>query len=142
MQPSCWFVENIERPASRSATQFSRKLNTLGFATAEGSCWLAQARYNQGQRQRVSAVCEQLLECFQRTQALASQVISKDIADRLVLIMNFERFTVITLAMTNFTGHIHVGQEMHFDLNNTVTGTVLTASTFDVETKSARRIAA
>src|SRR5690348_2493323 len=44
--------------------------------------------------------------------------------------------------MTDFTRHINVRQEVHFNLNNAVTGTVFTASTLNVKAKAAGTVTA
>ena len=42
------------------------------------------------------------------------------IKDTLFLIFYIQSFPVIALSLTDLTGHIYIGQEMHLDLDNAV----------------------
>ena len=46
------------------------------------------------------------------------------VGDGLALVMDFQGFAVVALAVADFAGHVNVGQEMHFYLDNAVAGTV------------------
>src|SRR5262249_55491114 len=60
----------------------------------------------------------------------------------LALEANFERLAVVALAVALLTGHIHVGQEVHLDLDLTVAATDLAAPALDVEAEAAWLVAA
>lgn len=57
-----------------------------------------------------------------------------------VLVCDFKRFPVISFAMTDVTGNVHVWQEVHFNLDDAITLTGFTATAFDIERKTASRI--
>ena len=61
----------------------------------------------------------------------------QDIGDILALVLHFEGFAVITLAATNFAGHIDIGQEMHFNFDDSVTAAFFTATPLDIKTEPA-----
>ena len=46
---------------------------------------------------------------------------------------NFQGFTIIAFAVTDFAGNINIWQKMHFDLNNAIASTILTATTFNIK---------
>src|SRR5256885_378380 len=54
--------------------------------------------------------------------------------------MDLQCFTVVALAMADFAGHIDIGQEVHFDLDDTLTPTGFTAPAFDVEGEAPRLV--
>ena len=66
----------------------------------------------------------------------------ENLGDGFSLVMDFKGFAVVARTMTHFTRHIHIWQEVHFDLKGAVSATGLTTATFDVETESPRLIPA
>ena len=63
------------------------------------------------------------------------------VGNALALVFNLQRFAVISSASAHLTGHENVGQEMHFNLNNTVTETVLASAARYVEREPACLVA-
>ncbi len=62
--------------------------------------------------------------------------------DALALVAYLECFSVITPPFAGVTGHVHVGQEMHFHFDQPITLTGLTTSTAYVEGETARAVPA
>ncbi len=56
--------------------------------------------------------------------------------------MNLQCLTVIAFAMTAVARHIHIWQEMHLNLDQTITLTSLTTTAFDVKAESTSFITA
>ena len=55
--------------------------------------------------------------------------------------MNLQRFGVVALAVTDFTRHIHIRQEVHFDALRPLALTRFTTAAFDIKAEPARLIA-
>ena len=64
------------------------------------------------------------------------------VGDGLALVVHFEGFAVVALAVAGFAGHVHVRQEVHFNLQGAVAGAVLAAATLNVKRESTRGVAA
>ena len=63
------------------------------------------------------------------------------IIDTLSLIFDFQGLPVIALAAADFAGHIDIRQEMHLDLQDTVSAAGLTAAALHVEAETAFLVA-
>ena len=64
------------------------------------------------------------------------------VGNGLALVVYFEGFAVVALAVAGFAGYVHVRQEVHFNLQGAVAGAVLAAAALDVEGESAGGVAA
>src|SRR5437870_4000445 len=64
------------------------------------------------------------------------------VGDAAPLEADLERLPVVALAVALFAGHVHVGQEVHLDLDLAVAATDLAAPALDVEAEPARLVAA
>ena len=56
--------------------------------------------------------------------------------------MHFEGFAVIAFSLAGFTGHIHIRQEVHLNLEGTVTRACFASTAFNVEREPPGRISA
>ena len=63
------------------------------------------------------------------------------IVNALALVVDFESFTVVALALADFAWNINIGEEMHFYLDDTVALTSLAASALDIEGESSACVA-
>ena len=59
----------------------------------------------------------------------------------LSFIFHFQGLSVVALSLADFTGNVHIREEVHLDLKNTVTAAGLTSSAFYIEAESAFFIA-
>jgi hypothetical protein len=50
--------------------------------------------------------------------------------------MDLQGFAVVALAMADLAGHVDVGQEVHFYLDDAVAGAVFAAAALDVEAEA------
>ena len=64
------------------------------------------------------------------------------VGNGLALVVHFEGFAVVALAVAGFARYVHVRQEVHFNLQGAIAGAVLTAAALDVEGESAGGVAA
>ena len=60
----------------------------------------------------------------------------------LALVMHLECLAVVARALAYLARHVHVGQEVHLDLEGAITRTRFAAATFDVERESAGLVSA
>ena len=121
--------------------QLGRQLDPLGFATRERGGRLAESHVSQphvderlhvaGDRRLIGEECQGLL---------ARQV--EDVGDREPLEQDFERVAVVTRALAHVARHVHVGKEVHLDLDRAVTGARLAATALDVEAEAPGQVAA
>ncbi len=66
----------------------------------------------------------------------------KHLADALAFIFNLESFPVISCALTFLARHIDIRQEIHLDLDYSVSVAALAATAFDIEAETPRLVAA
>src|SRR5690606_6542975 len=141
MQAGSGFVEDVQGFARASLRKFKRQLDALCLTARQGGGALAQSHVRQPhihERLELARDCRygvEVLQCL-----LYRQI--QHLADVTAPIADVERFAVIALAATYIAGHIHVWQEVHLDLDDTISLTRFTASTFNVERKAARIISA
>ena len=64
------------------------------------------------------------------------------IGDGVALVGDVERFAVVALAVADIAGNVHVGQEVHLDLDQAVALAGLTAAALDVEAETSGTVAA
>ena len=65
----------------------------------------------------------------------------QDLRDILFLVVNFQGFAIVTSSMADFTSYVYIWQEVHFNLDNTITRAGLTATALDIKTKTTLLIA-
>ena len=66
----------------------------------------------------------------------------QDLGDVLALVVDLERLAVVALALADLARHVHVGQEVHLDLDDPGPLARLAAAALDVEAEAARLVAA
>ena len=64
------------------------------------------------------------------------------VGDALALEAHLERLAVIALAVALLAGHVHVGKEVHLDLDLPVPAAHLATAALDVEAEAPRLVAA
>ena len=78
--------------------------------------------------------------CSKKLQRLLDRHV-EHVGDAAALEADFERLAVVALAVALFAGHVHVGQEVHLDLDLPVAATDLAAPALHVEAEAARLVA-
>src|SRR5439155_25961082 len=123
-------VQNIEGAAGRALRKFFRELHALGFSARERGRLLADMDVSQPhalQRgQRVAYARYRLEELCRFVDRHVEHS-----GDRLAFELDLERLAIVTLALAHVAGDVHVGQEMHPDLNDAVALASLAAPAFD-----------
>ena len=141
-KPGRRLVEHVERAAGRAARELGRELDALRLAARERRRRLAHLDVAEADvADRLELVVD-ARDRSRRTASASSTRISSTSEIVLPLILHFERLRVVALALADFARHVHVGQEVHLDLDDAVALARLAAAAFDVERKPARRVAA
>ena len=66
----------------------------------------------------------------------------QNFVDVLALVLDFQGFAVVALAVADIAGHVDVGQEVHFHLDHAIALAGLAASALDVEGEAPGAVAA
>ena len=66
----------------------------------------------------------------------------EDVGNIFALVFDFQRFPVVARTVTNLTGYVHIGQEIHFNADNAIAVAGLAAAAFNIKAKAAGLIAA
>ena len=134
-------VQHVDGAAVGALLQLGGELHALRLTAGEGGCGLAQANVAQAHIHEGVQVARNRGE---RGEELCGFFHGhfEHVGDGLALVVNLEGFAVVALAVAGFAGHVHVRQEVHFNLQGAVTGAVLAAAALDVEGESAGGVAA
>src|SRR5947209_10198453 len=134
-------VEHVEGAARRAARQLGGELDALRLTARELRRRLAHVNVAETD---LADGLELVGDLRDRREQLGRLVDAhrEDVGDRLVLELHLERLRVVTLALADFARHVHVGQEVHLDLDDPVALARFAAAALDVERKTPRRVAA
>ncbi len=134
-------VEDVQGLTGAAAGQLAGELDALGLAAGKLGGGLAEldvAHAHLLQRLQVAADGGDVLKELQR---LADAHV-QDFVDVLAFVFDLEGLSVVAAALADFAGYIHIGQEVHLDLYDTVTAAGLAAAAFDVEAEAALVVSA
>ena len=135
------FVEDVQGAAGIALGQFERELDPLGLAAGESGGRLTELDITQTHiHQGLQFPRHHRHGAEERQRVFHGQV--EHVVDGLALVLNFQGFPVVALAVADVAGHIDIRQEMHFDLDYAVALAGFAASALDVEGETARSIAA
>ena len=134
-------VQHIDGAAVGALLQFSCELYTLRLTAGEGGCRLTQANVAQAHVHEGVQVARNRGERGEELCGLLHGHF-EHVGDGLALVVHFEGFAVVALAVAGFAGHVNVRQEVHFNLQGAVAGAVLAAAALDVEGEATRGVAA
>jgi hypothetical protein len=134
-------VEDVDGAAGGPLPQLRGELDPLRFTAGEGGGGLAEADVAEtdvdeglevpGDRGLVGEELERVLD---------GEV--EDLGDVLALEGDVEGVAVVPGAFAHLAGDVHVGEEVHLDLDGPVPGARLAPATLDVEREAARQVAA
>ena len=136
MQTRGGLVQHVDGLARAALGQLRCQLDALGLAPGQLRGGLSQADIPQShvvERLNLPGDGRHVLKEFQRV--LHGHI--QHVVDALALILHIQGLPVIALAAADLAGHVHVRQEMHLDLDNTVAAARLAASALDVEAETA-----
>ena len=131
------FVEDVERFAGGAFGQFAGELHPLRLAAGEGGGGLAE----------MEVVEADITERFQlagdiggigKERAGLADLHAEQIGDIFSLPAHFERVAGKSRATANFTGHPHIGEEIHIEPHRAISLAGLAAAAGHVEAEAAR----
>ena len=135
MQTGGGFVQNVHGTAGSFFGQFRRQFDALGFPSAQGGSRLSQADVTQAHIfQHLQFVFNPLL-VLKIVQRFSHGHI-QHLGDIFSFVVNFQCVPVVTGAVTNFAGYVHIRQEIHFNFINAVALAGFTASAFHVKAET------
>src|SRR5690606_23102448 len=141
MQARGGLVQDVQRAPRTAAREFQRRLYALRLAARQGGGARAQAYVRQahvGQWGRLARGGRPRFELFERLCHREPEYF----ADIAAAITDFEGFAVVAFAVAYVAGHVHVGQEMHLDLDHAVALAGFAPAALDVEAEAAGVVAA
>ena len=134
-------VEDIDGAPRGALRKLGRELDALRLAAGERRRRLAEAdiaEANLAERAELRfelwKVTEEF-ECFLHGHF-------QHVRDALALVVDLERFAVVSLALADLAGHVNIGQEVHLDLELTVARAGLAAAAAHIEAEAACAVAA
>jgi len=132
VQPGRGLVEHVKRTAGGALREFGRELDALRLTARELRRGLphldvAEAHFrNRLELVRNARDRGKEFGCFIDAHL-------EDVGDRLALVLHFERLRVVAFAFADFARHVHVGQEVHLDLDDAVALARFAPAALDVE---------
>ncbi len=139
MQARGRLVEHIEGSPGGAPLQFGSEFDPLGFSSREGGRRLPQPHIPQTDIDQSAQVTSDRLDRGEELQGVLDRQI-QHLGDGLALVANLQGLPVVAGPVAHLAGHVHVGQEVHLDLDGAFAGTVLAASTLHVEREPTRLI--
>ena len=124
VQPGGRLVEHVQRVAGRALVQLGAELDPLGLAARQRRRRLAEldvAEPDVGQRLHVPRDRRDVLEELERL----VDAHLEHVGDRAALVLHLERLAVVAPPLADLARDVHVGQEVHLDLDLAVAGAVL-----------------
>ena len=141
MQAGGGLVQDVERATSVSARQLQGQFHALRLAATQGGGRLAQSDVTQAHfHQGLQLACQVGHRAKKRQGVFHRHV--QYVRDVFALVLHLQGFAVVALAVTNIARHIDIGQEVHFHFHHAVALAGGATTTFHVEGKTPRAIAA
>ena len=141
VQPGRRLVEDVQRAAGRDLAQLGRELDALRLAARERRRGLAELDVVEPDVVQRLEPPAQLRDLREELQRLLDRHL-EHVGDRLALEAHLERLAVVARALARLARHVHVGQEVHLDLDLPVALARLAAAAADVEREASRLVAA
>ena len=120
--------------------QFSCQFNALRFTTGQGSRRLAKPHISQTHLNQRVQVAADGGDGFEELCGFTNRHV-QNLRDGLAFVFHFQGLPVVTGTLADFTRHIHVRQEVHFDLESAIAVTCLASPAFNVEGEPTRLVA-
>ena len=140
MQTGGGLVQNVNGLSGAPLAQLRRQLDALRLAAGQGGRGLTQLHVGQAhiiERFDFSADGGHIFEEVYRF--LHGHI--QHIKNTLSLVLHIQGLAIIALAAADLTGHIHIGKEVHLDLDDAVAAAGLTPASLHIEAEPALFIA-
>ena len=140
MQSRRRLVQNIDCLSRTSLTQLCCQLDTLGFSAGQSRRRLSQTDIRKPDIIQGLHLSADTWYIFKEMHCFFYGHV-QNIIDILSFVFHFQCLSVVTSSLTYFTWNIDIRQEMHLDLDDSISAAGLTSSSFDVKTESSFFIA-
>src|SRR5258706_5728264 len=130
-------IQDIHGAARRPAGKFRGQLDALSFTSGRRRSRLSQAHIAQSNIMQCLHLVGNRGNVREEGGSLLYSHI-QHIGNAFAFVVDLQGLTIVAFTFTYFTWYINIGQEVHFDLHNTLAFTGFTTSTFDVEGETAR----
>src|SRR5215212_1186887 len=141
MQAGGRLVEDVDRPTRRTLLQLGCELDPLRLTARKRRRRLAQPHVAQPHvDQRLEIPVDRADRSEELGCVLDRQV--EHFRDGLALVVHFESFSVVPGAVAHLARHVHIGEEIHLDLDRAVARARLAPAALDVEREPARLVTA
>ena len=133
-------VQHVDGAPRGLPGQLGGQFDALGLAAGEGGGGLAQLHVAQAHVPHGLQLAADLEDGVEELQRFVHGHL-EDLVDVLPLVAHLEGLAVVAMALADLAGHVHVGQEVHLDLDDAVAGARLAAPALDVEGKAVGLVA-
>ena len=133
-------VEHVHGSAGRASLQLGGQLHALRLAAREGRGALTEAHVAQAHLHERVEVAGDARDRREELCGLRDRHV-EHVRDGLALVLDLQGFAVVASAMADLAGYVHVGQEVHLDLQRAVALTGLAASALHIEGEASRTVA-
>ena len=132
-------VQDIDRPARASLGKLGCQLDSLRLTAGKRGGRLSQLHIGQAHIIQGLDFIADGGHMLEERQGLLHRHV-QHIKNTLSLVFYFQSFTIVALTAADLTGNIHIRQEVHLDLDDSVTAAGLTATALDIEAEASLRI--
>src|SRR5262249_16010608 len=137
MQAGGGLVEHVERPAGRPLRKFARQLDALRFAAGEGRARLPESEVVEPHLAQDLEARKHHGHVAEHVERLGYREI-EHVGDAETLPLDLQGLAVVAPAAAYLAGDLHVGEEVHLDRDDAVTGARLAATALHVERETPR----
>ena len=141
VQSRSGLVEDIHRLARAALGKLRGEFHPLRLAARKSGGGLTQLYISQAHLLKGAYLVIYLRHVLEEFACLVNRHF-QHVVNALALVLDFQRFAVVTPAAAHLAGDVHVGEEVHFYLYNAVAAAVFASAARNVEGKSARRVTA
>ena len=135
MQSCGRLIQNIYRLTGTSPGEFGCQFDTLCLTSGQGGGGLSQLHIGKSHVIQGLDLPADKRHIFEERQCFFHRHV-QHIKDALALVFHIQRLTIVAFAATDLAGDIDIRQEMHLDLNDTVTTAGFTSSALDIKAET------
>ncbi len=141
VQPGGGLVQDVDGASGGAPLELGGELDPLRLATGQRRRRLPEADVAQPHVVEGAQVPGDRGNGGEELRGLLDRHV-EDLGDAAVLVMDLQRLPVVPGALADLARHVHVRQEVHFDLDRAVAGAGLAPAALDVEREAPGQIAA
>ena len=141
MQAGSWLVEDVKSLAGVAFGQFAGQLDPLRLAAGQRRRALSQLDVGEADVDQGLQLAGNGRHGIEELAGFLDGHV-EHLGDALALVLHFQGFAVVALALAHVARHVDVRQEVHLHLDHAVALAGLAAAALDVEAEAARAVAA